>query len=82
MGKVLKESDFNEHILREKIKIYELENSQIQNILKRYWENAGKEKMEFSSIIEELDFIITAQSLQSVGMLSKLKNKLKGLKGK
>ena len=79
MGKVLKEEDFKEIIYQEKIKLYEMENTELQYILKEYWQKKGKKRPEFPSIREEIYYILN-NSEDSIRR--KIKNGLRRLRGK
>lgn len=79
MAKVIKEEDFNEIIYKEKIKLYEIENSEIQYILKQYWKRNKKKRPEFPNIREEINYIVN-QSQNPIKR--KLKSGFQRLRGK
>lgn len=79
MAKVIKEEDFNEIIYKEKIKLYEIENTEIQYILNQYWKKNGIKKPEFPNIREEINYIINNPQNP---IKRKLKNGFQRLRGK
>lgn len=79
MGKVLKEEDFKEIIYQEKIKLYEMENTELQYILKEYWQKRGKKRPKFSNIREEIYYILNNSENP---IKRKIKSGLRRLRGK
>lgn len=75
MAKKYTNEEIEKLVMQEKIKIYELENFRLQNIVKDYWKNFPEcQHPEFSNIIEEINYIVNTQ-LQNRSLISRFKNK-------
>lgn len=83
MGKLIKDAELNKTINEEKIKIYEMENTEIQIILNNYWRNKGEERPNFSNIRDEIFYLVNklteveskANTHKAKGFLSRLRGK-------
>lgn len=79
-SKLFKKEEIANIVNEEKIRIYEYENSEIQIILKAYWEKQEKEKPEFSNIREEINYIINQLANEkNNGIIRRVMRKLKRL---
>lgn len=75
MAKKYTNEEIEKLVMQEKIKIYELENFRLQNIVKDYWKNFPESQHpEFSSLVEEINYIINNQ-LHNKSLIYKLKSK-------
>lgn len=87
MGKLIKDAELNKVINEEIIKIYEMENTEIQIILNNYWCNKGEERPNFSNIKDEIFYFVNklteveskdkdkANTHKRKGFLSRLRGK-------
>lgn len=80
MGKVLKKEDIEVKILEEKITLYEIENSELQYMVKEYWKDSGLKRPEFDNIRDEIYYLINHNSQSNKIRLKKIINRLRGRK--
>ncbi len=79
MGKVIKEYELNKVINEEKVKIYEMENHELQIILNNYWNGREEERPKFPNIRDEIFYLLNKPNDADI---TKKKRFLFNLRGK